>query len=309
MVKGKEIQLRTDEPAEMMKTYNIITSESSEMEPGHFISVARHSEDFVLSVPHSGLLVPYGIEKCYSVSDKTLIEVDMHTDKVFAQNTGTSVRLGLLRTVLDVNRRWSGEKCNVPRHLSASATEYLDSFGKCSLVRPLSPGDLKTLKLIYDLYHSCLRDAIKEVKDIRGPAFLLDGHSLAGVGLPGEPDAGDDRRGFIIGNLGGKSAHPMITKAFGQSLEESAENMGTSVGYNWPYSGGFITRMHSDPCNGVHGIQLEVNKDLYMHDIFGSEPHKHYSLKRQELRKVNSAIKNAILCVLDIPPDRLLKSP
>jgi len=40
--------------------------------------------------------------------------------------------------------------------------------------------------------------------------------------------------------------------------------MGYSVVRNTPYSGGFITRNYGRPERGVHALQIEINRALYM---------------------------------------------
>ena len=35
---------------------------------------------------------------------------------------------------------------------------------------------------------------------------------------------------------------------------------------NDPYMGGFITRQHGRPSQGVHALQVELSRDLYMNE-------------------------------------------
>jgi len=39
---------------------------------------------------------------------------------------------------------------------------------------------------------------------------------------------------------------------------------GYSVSRNKPYAGGFITEHYGNPTTGLHAIQLEINRALYM---------------------------------------------
>ena len=39
---------------------------------------------------------------------------------------------------------------------------------------------------------------------------------------------------------------------------------GYSVSRNKPYAGGFITEHYGNPAAGLHAIQLEINRGLYM---------------------------------------------
>jgi N-formylglutamate deformylase len=40
--------------------------------------------------------------------------------------------------------------------------------------------------------------------------------------------------------------------------------LGYSVGRNKPYAGGFITEHYGSPASGMHAIQIELNRALYM---------------------------------------------
>jgi N-formylglutamate deformylase len=42
------------------------------------------------------------------------------------------------------------------------------------------------------------------------------------------------------------------------------EAAGLHVAANDPYKGGFITTHHGRPAEGIHAIQLELRRDLYM---------------------------------------------
>ena len=40
--------------------------------------------------------------------------------------------------------------------------------------------------------------------------------------------------------------------------------LGYSVGRNKPYAGGFITEHYGNPASGLHTVQLELNRAIYM---------------------------------------------
>jgi len=47
-------------------------------------------------------------------------------------------------------------------------------------------------------------------------------------------------------------------------VEETMRGLGYSVGRNKPYAGGFITEHYGNPASGLHAIQLELNRAIYM---------------------------------------------
>jgi N-formylglutamate amidohydrolase len=42
--------------------------------------------------------------------------------------------------------------------------------------------------------------------------------------------------------------------------------MGYTVAHNKPYAGGFITEHYGRPARGLHALQIEVNRGLYMNE-------------------------------------------
>ena len=43
--------------------------------------------------------------------------------------------------------------------------------------------------------------------------------------------------------------------------------LGYSIGRNKPYAGGFITEHYGNPASGLHTVQLELNRAVYMRDV------------------------------------------
>jgi len=41
---------------------------------------------------------------------------------------------------------------------------------------------------------------------------------------------------------------------------------GLNLTHNTPFKGGYLTRSKGNPSNGIHALQLEMSKDLYMSD-------------------------------------------
>ena len=49
-----------------------------------------------------------------------------------------------------------------------------------------------------------------------------------------------------------------------ETVEKTLRTLGYTVSRNKPYAGGFITEHYGNPAAGLHAIQLEVNRGLYM---------------------------------------------
>ncbi len=92
-----------------------------------------------------------------------------------------------------------------------------------------------------------------------GYAVLIDCHSM-----PASIRVGDSgvRPDFIVGDRFGASAAPALTEtAIGLLIA-----MGYTVAHNKPYAGGFITEHYGRPARGLHALQIEVNRGLYMNE-------------------------------------------
>jgi N-formylglutamate amidohydrolase len=73
--------------------------------------------------------------------------------------------------------------------------------------------------------------------------------------------AGSDvRPDFIIGDRYGTSASAELSRAALHFLED----MGFNAVRNKPYAGGFITEHYGRPVRGLHALQIEVNRALYV---------------------------------------------
>jgi N-formylglutamate deformylase len=64
----------------------------------------------------------------------------------------------------------------------------------------------------------------------------------------------------VIGDRYGTSCAGLLPDA----VEETLKALGYSVGRNKPYAGGFITEHYGNPASGLHTIQLELNRAIYM---------------------------------------------
>jgi N-formylglutamate deformylase len=49
-----------------------------------------------------------------------------------------------------------------------------------------------------------------------------------------------------------------------ETIEATLRALGYSVSRNKPYAGGFITEHYGNPTAGLHAMQLELNRALYM---------------------------------------------
>jgi len=104
-------------------------------------------------------------------------------------------------------------------------------------------------------YHAALGRLIECARARHGYAVLLDCHSM-----PTPPAAGGTVPEIVLGDLHGCSAAPSVTAA----IEAHWRRAGFRVARNVPYAGGFTTAHHGRTVDGVHVVQIEIDRALYM---------------------------------------------
>ena len=113
----------------------------------------------------------------------------------------------------------------------------------------------------YQPYHHALEDLLVATRREFGFCILLDCHSMPSIAGPMDDDAGRRRQAdFILGDVHGQSCSAGIVRMIEKTLRE----LGYLVAINTPYSGGYITRHYGRPHKGIHTVQIEINRALYM---------------------------------------------
>jgi N-formylglutamate amidohydrolase len=116
---------------------------------------------------------------------------------------------------------------------------------------------LTRIETLYKPYHRALRRLINRVHQSFGTVVVVDCHSMPSIGVsrdePRRPDV-------VIGDRYGTSCAPTLP----DRVEETMSRLGYSIGRNKPYAGGFITEHYGNPASGLHAIQLELNRAIYM---------------------------------------------
>jgi N-formylglutamate amidohydrolase len=119
---------------------------------------------------------------------------------------------------------------------------------------------LSRIDRLYRPYHEALEDLITGTLARFGACLLIDGHSMPSVGGPMDRDAGRRRVDFVLGDCHGVTCRSEIVDL----AQDFLESQGYHVTRNVPYAGGFTTRHYGRPDSGVHALQIEINRSLYM---------------------------------------------
>ncbi len=104
-------------------------------------------------------------------------------------------------------------------------------------------------------FHAELARLIEETRARFGVCLLVDCHSM-----PTHPSHAAPPVDFVLGDAHGTACAPRATRL----VEETLSDLGYRVRRNDPYAGGYITRHYGAPRQGVHALQIETARRLYM---------------------------------------------
>lgn len=260
----------------------------------------RPQSPLVLNSPHSGRVYPKAFQARSRLGETTLRRSeDAFVDELFLPATaGTQMLCARFpRAFLDVNREASElDPALIDGALPAGANTRTQSvsFGLGAIPRIVAEGveiydgklalteAVDRLDRLYHPYHAQLSALIEATRDRFGYAVLIDCHSMPSArsltGASARPD-------FILGDLNGKSCDARLSDAAERILSAG----GFAVTRNMPYAGGYITRHYGRPGAGVHTLQIEINRALYMNER-SIVKHKGFEHLRDVLQDFTSAL-------------------
>ncbi len=110
-------------------------------------------------------------------------------------------------------------------------------------------------------WHATIGAQLEALLGQFGIAILIDLHSMPPIpttqGAPASPQ-------IVIGDLFGRSARGQ----FSRLALAIAERHGFRVALNAPYAGGHILERHGRPGRGIHALQIEIDRSLYLDSQF-----------------------------------------
>ena len=226
----------------------------------------------VLSVPHAGRDYPLALRAALRVPVAALLPLeDRHVDSLACAAHGQETMLvqRVARAWIDLNRseqerdpgiddganrqampqqsaRMRGGLGLVPRRVS----------GAGEIWRRRLDGEEVTARIARDHrpYHAALAQALARARARFGTAVLLDLHSMPSL------SASQGTAGIVFGDRFGRSA----AARFVHRLEGEALAAGIGTALNAPYAGGHILDAQARPAAGIHAIQIEFDRALYL---------------------------------------------
>jgi len=233
---------------------------------------------FVFGSPHSGTSYPRRFLEASQLSTLDLRKSeDTHVDRLIApavQKGAPIIAARFPRSYCDVNRepyeldprmfadplpafantaslRVAGGLGTVPRVVGDRQPIYRSKLAVADA--------LERVEQLYKPYHSTLRRTLAQTHVRFGASVLVDCHSMPSLIRTASGTLSTD---FVVGDRFDASCAPEIS----QTIVESLRELGFTVARNKPYAGGFITEHYGRPDKGIHAVQLEINRGLYMNE-------------------------------------------
>lgn len=225
----------------------------------------------LLSVPHAGRDYPLALRAALRVPLSALrVLEDRYADAIAlgARREETMFVARRPRAWIDLNRSERDRDPMVEDRPPAAGTPMSPKVrgglgliprraGRADTIwrRRLS-GEEVAMRIVRDHrpYHDAVAAALAAARARFGIAILIDVHSMPPLGAP------DIAPRIVIGDRFGKSAGSVWTGL----LEQVAHAHGIRAACNAPYAGGHILERHGNPSAGVHAIQLEFDRGLYL---------------------------------------------
>ncbi|CAA9232887.1 MAG: N-formylglutamate deformylase [uncultured Acetobacteraceae bacterium] len=235
---------------------------------------ARQSAPLVFASPHSGRAYPASFVAAARLDPVALRRSeDGFVDELFAaaaEHGAPLLAATFPRVFCDVNREpWELDPGMfdepLPSWVNTASPRVGAGLGTIARVvatgeavyrRKLTFGEAEDrIRRFWQPYHAALAALIAETRDEFGACLLIDCHSM-----PTHPAQAGNPPDFVLGDAHGTSCALRATRL----VEEVLSDMGYRVRRNDPYAGGYVTRHYGRPREGVHALQIEVSRPLYM---------------------------------------------
>jgi N-formylglutamate amidohydrolase len=248
----------------------------AELSPAYqIVRPTIQSSPFVFCSPHSGRIYPSCLRAMSRLDAR-------YVDQLFetvAELGAPLISARFPRAYLDVNREpyeldpeLFGR--NLPAYANSQSMRVAGGLGTIARIvadaeeiyfasrRPTLADGLLRIDLLYRPFHAALSELIRETHALFGYAVLIDCHSMPSQ-APAAAGTGNRlaiRPDIVLGDRFGASCDGKVTRL----AREALTDVGFETHLNRPYAGGFITEHYGRPFKGVHALQIELNRALYL---------------------------------------------
>ena len=249
-----------------------------EGEPAFTLALPRPSAlPVLIAVPHAGRAYPGSLlEQMRNPGFAALRLEDRYVDRLgqaVARETGAALLVAHApRAMIDLNRDTSDVDWDMfargrPDRLGSYAPGLRARSGLGLIPRRIAglgelwkrrhePDELADrIAAIHAPYHDCLAASLTELQQRWGAALLIDLHSMPPLELRGQipPE-------FVLGDRFGTTCHgALVGSCFGYFAQQRR-----GAAHNRPYAGGYVLERHAAPAEGIHALQLEIDRSCYL---------------------------------------------
>ena len=239
-------------------------------EPYRIVRPRKQTAPFIFASPHSGRAYPADFVASSWLTPLALRRSeDAFVEELFegAVERGSPIIAARFpRAFLDVNRAASELDPAMfdgalPMEVAEPSTRVTSGLGVIPRIvrdgaeiyrRKLSPVEAeRRLTRLYRPYHAALAGLVEETRLRFGVAILVDCHSMPSAAST--PDV-------VFGDRYGASASSNLMR----QAEIAFEACGFTTARNIPYAGGYTTHLYARRERGVHALQIELNRTLYL---------------------------------------------
>lgn len=112
-------------------------------------------------------------------------------------------------------------------------------------------------------YHQALARLVEETRAAFGQAILIDCHSMPHEAIEAHTRPGQLRPEVVLGDRYGATAGREVM----DRVEAAFAGAGLRVGRNSPFAGAYVAQAYGRPSRGVHVVQVEIDRALYMDEV------------------------------------------
>ena len=217
----------------------------------------------LVTIPHSGSLLPPGMEALLPPPARTLPDTDWYVDHLYAcaHALGAStLRARYSRYVTDLNRGadnavlYPGRPSTgvVPTHAFNGAPLYLAGQ------EPDEAEIQERISSYWHPYHNAITAELERLRAKWGWAILWDAHSIRSQ----IPHLFEGTLPTL--NFGTNSGASCAATLAEQLVQHAAQHSSDTHVLNGRFKGGYTTRHYGQPQNGIHAVQLELAQSAYL---------------------------------------------
>lgn len=228
----------------------------------------------IISIPHAGRSYPTQVAGLVRLGMAELLPLEDRYADLLAD---TAIAHGVQTLIARIPRLWIDLNRDVREYDPAMVEGALDQPAVMSakvrgglglIPRKMARGGeiwrtklraedvAERIALYHRPYHARLAAMLRAARAKFGVAVLIDIHSMP----PLIDRTGEGTPQIVIGDRFGKSGDARFTACALAHIERQ----GLAASVNSPYAGGHILERHGAPSKGIHAVQLEVDRRLYL---------------------------------------------